>query len=116
MVQNEKTLGNGRSPQFSKLKFYLDGAHSPESMEACARWFCDTVKAESVTSYVVESDNGGNAAVLPLHSSSCLSCFRRVCATLLLLLIVQEVLHTVERIKIMCLEGMFLPAYEEQTG
>ncbi|KAL8493885.1 hypothetical protein ACS0TY_024884 [Phlomoides rotata] len=26
------------------LIFYLDGAHSPESMEACARWFSSTVK------------------------------------------------------------------------
>lgn len=26
------------------LFFYLDGAHSPESMEACARWFSGTVK------------------------------------------------------------------------
>ncbi|KAK6941765.1 hypothetical protein RJ641_027142, partial [Dillenia turbinata] len=26
------------------LIFYLDGAHSPESMEACARWFSDIVK------------------------------------------------------------------------
>ncbi|KAG6519219.1 hypothetical protein ZIOFF_022711 [Zingiber officinale] len=26
------------------LVFYLDGAHSPESMEVCARWFSNTVK------------------------------------------------------------------------
>lgn len=26
------------------LVFYLDGAHSPESMEACANWFCSVVK------------------------------------------------------------------------
>ncbi|KAK6945220.1 hypothetical protein RJ641_026322 [Dillenia turbinata] len=26
------------------LVFYLDGAHSPESMDACARWFSDVVK------------------------------------------------------------------------
>ncbi|KAL0404861.1 UNVERIFIED_CONTAM: Folylpolyglutamate synthase [Sesamum radiatum] len=26
------------------LIFYLDGAHSPESLEACARWFSNTVK------------------------------------------------------------------------
>ncbi|KAI3472240.1 hypothetical protein Pfo_029728 [Paulownia fortunei] len=28
------------------LVFYLDGAHSPESMEACARWFSSAVKEE----------------------------------------------------------------------
>ncbi|XP_042487173.1 folylpolyglutamate synthase-like isoform X2 [Macadamia integrifolia] len=26
------------------LVFYLDGAHSPESMEVCARWFCLAIK------------------------------------------------------------------------
>lgn len=26
------------------LIFYLDGAHSPESMEVCARWFSNAVK------------------------------------------------------------------------
>lgn len=28
-----------------ELTFYLDGAHSPESMEACARWFSGAAKA-----------------------------------------------------------------------
>lgn len=26
------------------LVFYLDGAHSPESMEVCATWFSDSIK------------------------------------------------------------------------
>ncbi|XP_010552856.1 PREDICTED: folylpolyglutamate synthase [Tarenaya hassleriana] len=30
------------------LVFYLDGAHSPESMEACAKWFSLAVKGESL--------------------------------------------------------------------
>lgn len=38
---NEISSGN--------LIFYLDGAHSPESMDACARWFSDAVKAEKTT-------------------------------------------------------------------
>lgn len=29
------------------LVFYLDGAHSPESMEVCARWFSLAIKEES---------------------------------------------------------------------
>ncbi|CAN1257340.1 Folylpolyglutamate synthase [Linum perenne] len=29
------------------LVFYLDGAHSPESMEICAKWFAGAVKGES---------------------------------------------------------------------
>ncbi|KAL6980602.1 tetrahydrofolate synthase, partial [Sarracenia purpurea var. burkii] len=28
------------------LVFYLDGAHSPESMEVCAKWFCLAIKEE----------------------------------------------------------------------
>ena len=27
-----------------RLTFYLDGAHTPESMEACAEWFAGTVQ------------------------------------------------------------------------
>ncbi|KAF3333994.1 folylpolyglutamate synthase isoform X2 [Carex littledalei] len=30
----------------SEVVFYLDGAHSPESMEVCGRWFSHTIKEE----------------------------------------------------------------------
>lgn len=33
------------SENLGELTFYLDGAHSPESMEACARWFSGATKA-----------------------------------------------------------------------
>lgn len=33
-----------QDPLVNGLTFFLDGAHSPESMEACARWFCTTVR------------------------------------------------------------------------
>jgi hypothetical protein len=39
-----------------RLSFYLDGAHSPESMEACANWFCSVVKAEKGGSLKGESN------------------------------------------------------------
>ena len=29
------------------LVFYLDGAHSPESMEACAKWFSLRIKEDN---------------------------------------------------------------------
>lgn len=32
------------------LTFYLDGAHSPESMEACAKWFSSAVKGNKISS------------------------------------------------------------------
>ncbi|GER26254.1 folylpolyglutamate synthase [Striga asiatica] len=33
------------------LVFYLDGAHSPESMEVCAKWFCLATKEDCKSSY-----------------------------------------------------------------
>ncbi|XP_041994934.1 folylpolyglutamate synthase-like [Salvia splendens] len=33
------------------LVFYLDGAHSPESMDACAKWFCLATKENRSPSY-----------------------------------------------------------------
>lgn len=38
------------------LIFYLDGAHSPESMEVCAKWFSSAVKGnkKSSSSFKVE--------------------------------------------------------------
>lgn len=38
-MQNEVKSG--------ELTFYLDGAHSPESMEACGRWFANVIKEAS---------------------------------------------------------------------
>lgn len=29
------------------LVFYLDGAHSPESLEVCARWFSNVIREET---------------------------------------------------------------------
>lgn len=40
---NMKEAGNADSGQ---LVFYLDGAHSPESMEACAKWFSHAIRTE----------------------------------------------------------------------
>lgn len=33
-----------------ELIFYLDGAHSPESMEACAKWFSSATKENNMIS------------------------------------------------------------------
>lgn len=35
------------------LIFYLDGAHSPESMEACGRWFSSAVRGDKSLSTAV---------------------------------------------------------------
>lgn len=41
------------------LTFYLDGAHSPESMDACARWFSASVvgRKDMSLSSVTSKDN-----------------------------------------------------------
>ncbi|BBN12887.1 folylpolyglutamate synthase [Marchantia polymorpha subsp. ruderalis] len=41
----EPSLEKG-SFKFGRLQFFLDGAHSPESMEACGKWFCDEVEVD----------------------------------------------------------------------
>ncbi|XP_052175745.1 folylpolyglutamate synthase isoform X2 [Diospyros lotus] len=46
------------------LIFYLDGAHSPESMEACARWFSSAVKVNKHLSSSSSSYKVGNVEKL----------------------------------------------------
>lgn len=50
------------------LVFYLDGAHSPESMEMCARWFSHVVKEEETEcsdhSGEKSHDNGNSRQVI----------------------------------------------------
>lgn len=41
---NSSTLSMVNGAASGDLIFYLDGAHSPESMEACGRWFATVVK------------------------------------------------------------------------
>lgn len=51
------------------LVFYLDGAHSPESMEACAKWFSSAVKEVPNQSFSSKLQNSnqvwGNGNVQP---------------------------------------------------
>ncbi|KAH9315017.1 hypothetical protein KI387_023644, partial [Taxus chinensis] len=47
----------------SELIFYLDGAHTPESMEVCAKWFSSAIKIDSqslvqTTGVLKETQNG----------------------------------------------------------
>ena len=50
---------------FGDLIFYLDGAHSPESMDACARWFSNAVKGSrnSPSSSFVKVENRVNGYI-----------------------------------------------------
>ncbi|KAK2985523.1 hypothetical protein RJ640_015848, partial [Escallonia rubra] len=56
-TDNSSDVSNNSS---GGLIFYLDGAHSPESMEACARWFLNAVKENRNQSPVSSSSQGGN--------------------------------------------------------
>lgn len=52
----DSSANSNSSSELSKrssgdLIFYLDGAHSPESMEVCARWFSNAVK-ENTSSFL----------------------------------------------------------------
>ncbi|KAK9169855.1 hypothetical protein Syun_001995 [Stephania yunnanensis] len=43
------------------LIFYLDGAHSPESMEACARWFSKAVKESESSRFEIIGESVENS-------------------------------------------------------
>ncbi|XP_071712027.1 folylpolyglutamate synthase-like [Rutidosis leptorrhynchoides] len=49
------------SESLGDLVFYLDGAHSPESMEVCAKWFSVTVKADDSYLRNQQLDNSRNS-------------------------------------------------------
>ncbi|WVZ55132.1 hypothetical protein U9M48_005835 [Paspalum notatum var. saurae] len=50
------------------LVFYLDGAHSPESMEICAKWFSNVTKDErKLPSSTEQSRKSKSLKVPPLH-------------------------------------------------
>ena len=41
----------------NELVFFLDGAHSPESMEACTKWFSLAIKDEDQILFHQKPDN-----------------------------------------------------------
>ncbi|KAJ7533027.1 hypothetical protein O6H91_13G030300 [Diphasiastrum complanatum] len=45
------------------ITFYLDGAHSPESMEACAKWFCEATRLASPVNKSSPDSAGSNGAL-----------------------------------------------------
>ncbi|CAA0836778.1 Folylpolyglutamate synthase [Striga hermonthica] len=61
------------------LVFYLDGAHSPESMEVCAKWFCLATKEDCKSSYKQSYCDSGR-----LHESEKNGPFRKHSTQILL--------------------------------
>ncbi|KAK1299374.1 Folylpolyglutamate synthase [Acorus calamus] len=65
---NEANLGN---PNPGQLVFYLDGAHSPESMEMCAKWFSHVIRDghSSRQNSLQNSTNGSSNVVTSKEES-----------------------------------------------
>ncbi|KAF8780259.1 hypothetical protein HU200_001930 [Digitaria exilis] len=60
--------GEGKN---SSLVFYLDGAHSPESMEICAKWFSNITNDDSkLTSSAEQSQNSKSQKILLFNCMS----------------------------------------------
>lgn len=55
---------NSGDDKDSSLVFYLDGAHSPESMEICAKWFSHIINDDiKLTSSAEQSQNSKSQKV-----------------------------------------------------
>lgn len=56
------------------LVFYLDGAHSPESSEVCARWFSNVIREETQSDQVpnesCKSKQAGGCSLISIISIS----------------------------------------------
>lgn len=48
-----------------RLTFYLDGAHTPESMATCAHWFADAVAADTSSLAASPGERGSQLAEEP---------------------------------------------------
>ncbi len=61
----DSALAHGHAapaPQLPRLSFYLDGAHTPESMAICAQWFADEVGADGDDGAPAPAPAGSEAA------------------------------------------------------
>ncbi|XP_027934237.1 folylpolyglutamate synthase isoform X2 [Vigna unguiculata] len=65
------------SKNCGELIFYLDGAHSPESMEACAKWFSNAVEIPSESSFEVQKADGSSENGHILHKGNTLGQYEK---------------------------------------
>ncbi|KAL2539920.1 Folylpolyglutamate synthase [Abeliophyllum distichum] len=60
------------SERSGNLVFYLDGAHSPESMDVCAKWFCCAIKEDNQKDRILKnqelSDPGASRELVHIDS------------------------------------------------
>jgi folylpolyglutamate synthase/dihydropteroate synthase len=62
-VHDTDAQAPGASPGGS-LTFYLDGAHTPESMEVCAKWFCEALQGGTEPTDELASGRPANGSSL----------------------------------------------------
>ncbi|KAF0932863.1 hypothetical protein E2562_012186 [Oryza meyeriana var. granulata] len=68
-IVTDSQVSSGEEDNDCSLVFYLDGAHSPESMEICARWFSHVTKEDRrVPSSMVQSQSRGNCQKILLFN------------------------------------------------
>ncbi|KAF4373634.1 hypothetical protein F8388_025328 [Cannabis sativa] len=61
IIHDASSNSNATEGSRGDLIFYLDGAHSPESVEACANWFSSSIKENensSVSNFKLDKMNG----------------------------------------------------------
>jgi len=68
----------GKSSASSQLSFYLDGAHTRESMSACGVWFADTLLAERKAETASTSNASANAHRMQPSELPCLRNVQRL--------------------------------------
>ena len=70
----DSQVNSEEKDQDCSLVFYLDGAHSPESMEICARWFSHVNKEDRrLPSSMEQSQTCGNSQKVSLTARLVLS-------------------------------------------
>lgn len=58
------------SERSGDLVFYFDGAHSPESMDVCAKWFSIAIKEDYRQHDSTQRQNKVTASHLPVETSN----------------------------------------------
>ncbi|KAL6906546.1 hypothetical protein ACP4OV_004147 [Aristida adscensionis] len=62
IVPDPQANAENHEESISSLVFYLDGAHSPESMEMCARWFAHVTDKDGMQSGTLEQPHTGKSS------------------------------------------------------
>ncbi|KAL6847550.1 hypothetical protein ACP4OV_022576 [Aristida adscensionis] len=67
-IVSDSQVNSGEKDKDCSLVFYLDGAHSPESMEICAKWFSHVTKEDGGLPSSAEQSQSGNSRKILLFN------------------------------------------------